>query len=127
MPSRSHSMTADLVGGAGVAAATVTERIPGPCYFLGLACKYTSQPVTTDVTLVCVDPTGLEKTLFTRSNSNVDVPMHQIMEVLRAPDGTPVAQPNVGPPLISGHLRLNVAGGDAVAAGVRLAVILSFR
>ena len=115
-------------GGAGVAVGSAESGVPGGiARLLSYSIKYTSQPVTTDVTLTAEETSGVTKTLATISNANTDLAQRQPLEAAVDNLGVDVANtenPNLVSPIVTGNLKVDVAQGDAATDAVEVRFVL---
>lgn len=119
-------MRITTIGADGSATGSASVPVPTPSRLLGIAVNYSgSQPATTDVTVKCVDPTGLTKTLLTITDSNTDLPLS---DVVNDPLDNAGAAETAAPvhPLVAGQVTVDVAGangGESVDVFLAIAAV----
>ena len=117
-------------GGAGVSTGFEVRGVNWG-HLVGLSIDFDGgAPNTTDITVSCIFPgaAGGEKTLYTKDNSEVDVPFISVTEALKTSGGVDLADttksPNVQLPLVGGMIKVLVAQTDDAAPAATVTLII---
>jgi len=120
---RQISIPVNTTGVAGSATGSVDAGIDWG-ELEGLSIDYNAAcPATADLIVSCVLPGGAVKTLYSKSNSNTDVPLFTPSETLKDSSGT--ATTTLRKPLIGGMLKVDIAQADPLTPAVTVTAIVN--
>lgn len=112
MKLRTYTVPLTTKGSNGSASATADIKIPVG-FLAGIQVDYTNEPATTDVTVTCKVGGTISTTVFTKSNSNTDIPLTRVVGSAIDPTGGNVAAAGGSyGPLLGGTVTVAVAQGD---------------